>query len=386
MEFQVTAGPGRSVRVLAENKAAARWIARNQLGVRPNEPVAVRRVLAMGNIQLGGMSAEDQEQLLVEYEQLLVSRVPLEKAFRRLGSKIKTPLRGEPPSETMRRSGFHPVVCAIIAAGEAAGRPDEGAGRASDWLSERQRRVTQQIRPAHRQVGFALLLMAFMFVLPLMAGQMFSILPADLVTLKHNTMSTLLMNANEVLFTRLPVWLALLLVWSALGAVIVALIKAPDAIRLRIPMLGAMTRLQRQEHLTAWLSIFLPFYRASLSYGEFVEAGARACTRGPLMESFRLLKKDFDAGEVDSISTAARVRPEAVPEGLVEGIVMLGALDKEPGERYLASRIGVSSRKMRQLAQQASGQARMIRNLCLVAISAGVLLGIYVPLLESASL
>ena len=314
MEFKISNSKGETVRVEAGSQAAARAAGRAMLGAGRDERVTAKRDRAI-SIDIGQMNPDEQLRILVLYEQLLVSKVSLDTAFAKLGSKIKAPQRGEAPSETLLRSGFHPVVCAILAAGEAAGRAHEGASRGSDWLNDRQLRQENLINPALRQAAFSLSLVAGLFALPVAAHNMFSLLPRGIVKIKHTGVSQFLVDAYAILFEPFPTWIVLTAMWLVFGGLLWYLAKSPAMVRSKVPMLGPLMELKAQETLTAWLSIFLPFHTARLPYNKFVRAGVKACKKGELAESFRALKLDVDAGEADSISTAVEMRPTAVPKG-----------------------------------------------------------------------
>ena len=384
MEYQVTSPRGASTRISAASPAAARRLGRAALGLKPSDPVKVKRSAGSLNIQVGGMKIDDQLQFLSTYSQLLISRTPVDEAFRRLSGKLKAPMPNEQPSDTMRRSGFHPYACAILSGGEAAGRADEGAAKAAEWLAEREQLVNVTVGPARTQAIMALLFINSLFALPVGVNEMFDRVPLDLLQINHTFVSAWLLKIYGVLFAPFPTLLVLAFMWAVFGMGLWAVWRAPDEIKRRFPMVGPLAGLKAQENLAAWLSIYLPFHVSRLPHADFVEAGVRACQRGPLAQSFRQMQADLRTGEVDSLATAVGMRPEVVPAGMHEALTIMGAMNIEAGEAHIRALLGLTAREMRRLGIKASRQSKFIRNLAMMMTIIGVLMGVYLPLLQSS--
>ena len=381
-KFTITASDGRTVQVSAPNPMAARRKGRAQLRLPAGATVRARRTSAL-SFGLGGMKPGDQMGALMTYSRLLASKTTLETAYERLEKRMAPRQPGEPASLAFERSGVHPVACAILSGAEMAGQSGTGADRAADWLAEREKRADEYLRPVTRQILFSLVVLLLLFAMPIIANAMFEQLPDEYVNLQHTMLSKFLVGAYSAVYEPLSAYLALAVLWGGLIAAGFALFRLSGPIRDRLPLLGPLGELEEQERLTAWLSMYIPFHAANLPFPDFVRAGARAFKSGPLAKAFALLMRDVESGEVDSLSTAAAIHPDAIPGRIHEAIVVMADMDMEAGQKHLRSLLMLSSREMRRLAIKAARQAGFIRTVSGVVIAAFMLVGIYGPLMIS---
>ena len=382
--FLVSHG-GQSVWVSATSGAAAERKGRAALLVSRDTKVKIRRSLNLG-LRVGGMKIDDQLEMLTTYSQLLTSKTPKDLAYQKLGAKALPRNPGETVAAAFLRAGVHPVACAILSGAESAGSPGEGASRASDWLADRQQRSNDLIRPAMTQSFTSAFLILGLFAMPILCNKMFSILPGDIVQIQNTGVSEFLRNMHSRFYEPIGDYTVIAIVAAVLGSVGYGLTLLRGAARDRIPMLGPLTRMTDQERLSAWLSMYIPFHHSDLPYVEFVRAGRRAFKTGPLAESFRLLDRDVRAGEADSLATAAALHPEAVPKGLEAGLRVMADMNLAGGQKHLQNLLEISGREVRRLAIKALRQAKLARMIVIGVMVFTILMGVYLPLIESSSM
>ncbi|MYJ76347.1 MAG: hypothetical protein F4089_15220 [Gammaproteobacteria bacterium] len=381
-QYKVTDSRGRTAAVSARSVAVARRKGRAILGQTNRSPLRVRRTLKLDK-SVGGMKPDDQMEILMTYSRLLASKTPLENAYERLGSKVLPRKPGEPASSALARSGVHPVACAILSGAETAGQSGEGADRAADWLSAREKRADEFIKPVKKQFFFSAGILLVLFAMPIIANSMFAQLPDEYVTLQHTPVSQLLVSAYAAFYEPLTPYVALGVLSAALAGGGYALFQLKGPVRDRLPLLGPLGQLGEQERLTAWLSMYLPFHAANLPFSDFVRAGARAFSSGPLAAAFGLLMRDVKSGEADSLATAAALHPEAIPGGMHEAIIVMADMDRVAGQLHLNSLMLLASREMRRLASRAARQGGLMRTFSGLIIGVFMIAGIYGPLAMS---
>ena len=381
-KFKVVAADGRTIVVAAVAPAAARRKARTELRLSSDVPVRVKRVSIVSR-RVGSMKPSDQMEALMTYARLLASKTPLESAYEQIGKRLAPRQLGERASQAFERSGVHPVACAILSGAEVAGQSGAGADRAADWLAEREKRTDEFLGPVRRQVYFCAGILLILFAMPIIANGMFEQLPDEYVTLQHTPLSEILIAAYNAFYEPLNPYVALVVIWIGLVAAGFVLFRLPGTLRNRLPLLGPLALLSEQERLTAWLSMYIPFYAANLPFADFVRAGAHAFKSGPLAKAFDVLMGDVRSGEADSLPTAASLHPEAIPADMHKAIVVLADMDQEAGQKHLGSLMTLSSREMRFLASKAARQAGFMRTSAGVLIGACMLIGIYGPLAMS---
>ena len=384
LRYRVTAANGRSAMVTARSAAVARRKGRAVLGLGSGTSVRVRWALKM-KANIGGMKPDDQMEVLMTYSRLLASRTPLETAYERLGERVAARKAGEPASSAFARSGIHPVACAILSGAETAGQSGDGSDRAADWLAAREKRNDEFINPVKKQCFFSAAILLILFVMPVIANSMFAQLPDEYVTLQHTPVSQFLVSAYATFYEPLTPYVALGVLCGGLMGACFALFRLKGPVRNRLPLLGPLGQLGEQERLTAWLSMYIPFYAANLPFSDFVRAGARAFKSGPLVASFALLLRDVKSGEADSLATAAALHPDAIPGGMHEAIIVMADMDQEAGQKHLSSLMLLSAREMRRLASRAARQGGLMRTVSMVVIGVFMIVGIYGPLAISIS-
>ena len=380
------AEPGRRVSVRAASKAAARRRARNMLGIEAGAPLKVK---ARRNPLLS-QKLPDEELLraIIDYEILLVSHVPVDEAWAAVAARGEAGrLRpGERPSGALLRAKADPAACAIMAAGELAQRPADGAKRAAEYLFERADLKEKAIMPALLAAASAAFFTLLTLALPIVSVRMLGQLESGLVTINHNPVSLFLSKAHG-LYTLggMPDWLGLILLAAMIAGGCFALLKLPYEMASRVPLLGPLQDIRECERVVAWLSIYLPFHTGRATYTQFCEAAAEAVKTGPLAEGFRLLRSEARAGLADSISTGIGRRPEAVPEACRSPLAKISRLPNEAGAQLVESVQQATTRSMRRHSQRAKRQAGAMKMAATIAAIGGVALGAYLPLMSMAA-
>ena len=147
--------------------------------------------------------------------------------------------------------------------------------------------------------------------------------------------------------------------------------------------MAPLRKLNEQEQLTAWLSMYIPFHSSNLPFADFVRAGTRAFKSGLLAKGFGILLDDVERGEADSLATAASIHPEAIPGNLSEAIAVMADMDQEGGQKHLRSLLRMSSQEMRNLAGRINNQGRRMKLFVSLLVMVCLIFGVYGPLYMS---